>query len=128
MTVEAALIRHYSKVRRRCYGEPEPQPPPVRPRAVWRIVFTPPTDRRLTWRGIAREVCRKHKVEFAELIGPVRQKRLNDARQEAWWRIRQEIMVAGQPMSYLEIGRRFGGRDHSTIVYGVQQYEVARRR
>lgn len=65
---------------------------------------------------IVAAVAYEHAVEVGEIMGSCRQKPLARARFDAWHRLRRE------GLSYPQIGRMFG-RDHSTVVYGVQRWE-----
>ena len=136
----AELATHYAQVKRRLYGaterrkaemivvpivesEPEPiidepEPEPIEP----------PTELDLAhvvipqWRIITKEVCVKYGVTFAEIVSHRKPTPVINARREAWWRIRHEVMINGRAISYPEIGRRFG-KDHTTILHSVQMYE-----
>lgn len=52
----------------------------------------------------------------AELTGALRYRTIVHARQAAMW-----IAQRGTRRSYPEIGRAFGGRDHTTVLFGVRQ-------
>lgn len=64
-----------------------------------------------TPRQIIDETCRQFQLSTAELLGPRRMDWFVQARHRAAWRMRWELR-----MSYPEIGRRLGGRHHSTIM------------
>lgn len=70
------------------------------------------------WKRIALEVCEKHHVSFTEITSRRRSKYVVIARHEAFWRCRNET-----PMSFPQIGARFGGRDHTTVLHGVWAHE-----
>jgi len=70
------------------------------------------------WRTIAREVAEKHHVLLSDMVSPRRARHIVDARYEAFWRCRNETA-----MSLPQIGKRFGGRDHTTVLHGVREYE-----
>lgn len=74
------------------------------------------------WKRIALEVCVKHQIGFNEIISHRRDKYVVAARQEAMWRCKNET-----PMSYPEIGRRFGGRDHTTAIHSFKAHEKRMR-
>lgn len=67
--------------------------------------------------AIVMEVGRKYDVTLPEMMSSVRRHKFVDARHEAWWRMRHEL-----GHSYPRIGRAFG-KDHTSIVHGVQRYE-----
>lgn len=94
---------------------PEPAPTP-KPVAV--VPFTP------HWSRILREVSEKHGIDEKSMLSNARNKHIVAARNEAYWRMRHEIVVLGQPMSLPQIGRRFG-RDHTTVIWGMRQHEKA---
>ena len=48
---------------------------------------------------------------------------LSPIRQEAWY-----LIYATGRFSYGQIGRYFGGRDHTTIMYGIAEYRARRLR
>jgi chromosomal replication initiation ATPase DnaA len=66
---------------------------------------------------IKEEVCKKHGVTKEEFDGHARYDKFINARQEAWWRAKQET-----DLSYTLIGMRSGGKHHTTILHGVQRY------
>lgn len=66
---------------------------------------------------LLRQVIDAHKIEFNELISDRRNQKLVKARFELYWKLKTFTS-----MSYPEIGRFLGGRDHTTILYGVRKY------
>lgn len=70
------------------------------------------------WKEIVAEVCAKHKVSLLDLQSIRRSKGLPEARHEAMYRMRHETS-----MSLPEIGRRLGGRDHTTVIFGIRRHE-----
>jgi len=79
-------------------------------------------ERTPAWKRIAREVCLKHQVSMAELLSMRRSQFLCLARYEAFWRCREETT-----MSLPQIGYRFGGRDHTTVLHGIRRHEERMR-
>jgi len=73
--------------------------------------LTPREHRRM----IIAQVCDRHGVAVEEVLGRSRYKRVCLARKEVYVMLRQERL------SYLTIARMFG-RDHTTVVDGVQRY------
>lgn len=67
---------------------------------------------------IAEAIGRRLEVSTADLKGRARTRRIAQARQLFMFLARNE-----GKMSLTEIGRWLGGRDHSTILYGVQRIE-----
>ncbi len=74
------------------------------------------------WKRITLEVCEKYGVRFNEIISPRRDRAICHARHEAFWRCKNETT-----MSFPAIGRRFGGRDHTTVLHGVKKHEQRMR-
>jgi len=71
------------------------------------------------WRRILTEVAVKHRIAVVDLTSPRRDRPSVRARHEAMWRMRTET-----PMSLPDIGRRLGGRDHTTIMHGIAKYQA----
>ena len=59
-----------------------------------------------------------YNVRLSDLIGPKRLRTIARPRQVAMYLSKQLT-----PRSLPEIGRRFGGRDHTTIMLGVRKIE-----
>lgn len=70
------------------------------------------------WKLIIAEVADAHDVLIADLLSPRRAVRLVHARHEAMWRLRNETT-----MSLPMIGKRLGGRDHTTVLHGIRKHE-----
>jgi len=77
-------------------------------------VVRPPA---LKWKGIKAEVARKHGITLKEMASPQRKRNIVLARQEAFYRLKTETA-----MSFPEIGRRMGGLDHTTVLYGYRRH------
>jgi chromosomal replication initiator protein len=70
---------------------------------------------------IQRRVADHYDIRVADLVGP---KRLR-----AYARPRQVAMYLAKTLtarSLPDIGRRFGGRDHTTVLHGVRRIEALR--
>jgi chromosomal replication initiation ATPase DnaA len=76
------------------------------------MMLTPRERRRMK----IEQICDRRRVTVEELMGRSRFKRVCAARKEAYVMLRQERL------SFPTIGRMFG-RDHTTVVDGVQRYE-----
>ncbi|TRD22377.1 chromosomal replication initiator protein DnaA [Palleronia caenipelagi] len=75
-------------------------------------------DRRTTIDEIQRKTADHYGIKLADLIGP--------RRNRVYARPRQVAMYLAKEMtdrSLPEIARKFGGRDHTTIMYGIRQIE-----
>lgn len=71
--------------------------------------------------GKIMEVVSRHfRVSSGDLCGPSRKSRLVEARQTLMYLLRKQL---GLPLE--EIGGLLGGRDHSTIIYGIEKVEAA---
>ena len=76
------------------------------------------TERKITVEEIQRRVSEHYNIRLSDMIGP---KRLR-----SYARPRQVAMYLCKHMtqrSLPEIGRRFGGRDHTTVMHGVRRIE-----
>jgi len=69
------------------------------------------------WKQVILDVCKKHKVSYADVLGEGRTHKVVKARQEVYYRLKVE-----RNMSYSAVGKRLG-KDHSTIMYGVSKHE-----
>jgi chromosomal replication initiator protein len=76
------------------------------------------SDRKVTIEEIQRRVAEHYNVRLSDLIGPKRVRTIARPRQIAMYLAKQMT-----PRSLPEIGRRFGGRDHTTIMHGVRRIE-----
>lgn len=79
------------------------------------------TDRKISIDEIQRKVSEHYNIRLSDLIGP---KRLR-----TYARPRQVAMYLAKTLtnrSLPEIGRRFGGRDHTTIMHGIRRIEELR--
>lgn len=76
------------------------------------------SDRKVTIEEIQRKVSEHYNIRLADMIGPKRMRNIARPRQVAMWLAKQLT-----PRSLPEIGRRFGGRDHTTIMHGVRKIE-----
>jgi chromosomal replication initiation ATPase DnaA len=83
----------------------------------------PAPPRMETMRSIAAEIAEKHGLTVEELRGRSHARRVAWPRQEAMWRMRQVRWPNGTPrFSLPQIGEFLGGRDHSTVFWGVQEH------
>ena len=68
---------------------------------------------------IIRETAAQHNVSTEYLIGHCRRAGVAWARFEIMWRARHEVGA-----SYELIGHVLGGRNHSTIMHGINRYQT----
>lgn len=81
------------------------------------------SERKITIEEIQRKVSEHYNIRFSELIGPTRVRTVARPRQVAMYLCKQ-LTTRSLP----EIGRRFGGRDHTTIMHGVKKIETLRQK
>ncbi len=79
------------------------------------------SDRKVSIDEIQRRVSEHFNVRLSELIGPKRVRTIARPRQIAMYLCKQLTS-----RSLPEIGRRFGGRDHTTVMHGVRRIEELR--
>ncbi|RYG71161.1 chromosomal replication initiator protein DnaA, partial [bacterium] len=79
------------------------------------------TQRRVTIDEIQRRVCDHYRIRQAEMSSARRAREVARPRQVAMYLAKQLT-----PRSLPEIGRRFGGRDHTTVIHAVKQIEKLR--
>ena len=76
------------------------------------------SDRKVTIEEIQRRVAEHYNVRLSDIVGPKRLRTIARPRQIAMYLAKQLT-----PRSLPEIGRRFGGRDHTTIMHGIRRIE-----
>ena len=76
------------------------------------------TSRKVTMDEIIKKTCDYYKVRPADLMSPNRARNIVRPRQMAMYLCKKYTT-----RSLPEIGRRFGGRDHTTILHGVRKIE-----
>ncbi|SNX69696.1 chromosomal replication initiator protein DnaA [Cereibacter ovatus] len=76
------------------------------------------SDRKVTIEEIQRKVAEHYNIRLSDMIGPKRLRTIARPRQVAMY-----LSKHLTPRSLPEIGRRFGGRDHTTIMHGVRKIE-----
>jgi len=79
------------------------------------------SERKVTVEEIQRKVAEHYNVRLSDLIGPKRLRTIARPRQVAMY-LAKHMTTRSLP----EIGRRFGGRDHTTILHGVRKVEELR--
>ncbi len=78
--------------------------------------YLPASGQSITVEAIQEEVCRHYGVSIAELVGDKRDKRVVVPRQVAMY-LSRELTQSSLPA----LGRAFGGRDHTTVMYAVNK-------
>lgn len=79
------------------------------------------SDRKVSIEEIQRRVAEHYNVRLSDLIGPKRVRTIARPRQIAMY-LAKQMTTRSLP----EIGRRFGGRDHTTIMHGIRKVEELR--
>jgi chromosomal replication initiator protein len=76
------------------------------------------SDRKITIEEIQRKVAEHFNIRLSDMIGPKRVRTIARPRQIAMY-LSKQLTSRSLP----DIGRRFGGRDHTTIMHGVRKIE-----
>ncbi|WP_333828448.1 chromosomal replication initiator protein DnaA [Pararhodobacter sp.] len=79
------------------------------------------SDRKVTVEEIQRKVAEHYNIRLSDMIGPKRLRTIARPRQIAMY-LAKQMTTRSLP----DIGRRFGGRDHTTIMHGVKKVEELR--
>lgn len=120
------LRAHYAAVNRRISAaavapKPEPKPEPdaiMLPRlSTMRRVIRLSDRPKAPARDYVARFARAHGRPFTELTEPGRSNRISDLRHDAIL----SLMLCRTDMSLTQIGRVFGGRDHTTILHAARK-------
>lgn len=76
------------------------------------------SDRKITVEDIQRKVAEHYGIRLSDLVGPKRSRTIARPRQVAMY-LAKTLTTRSLP----DIGRRFGGRDHTTILHGIRKVE-----
>ena len=76
------------------------------------------SDRKITIDEIQRRVAEHYNIRLADLIGPKRVRPVARPRQAAMY-LCKKLTTRSLP----EIGRRFGGRDHTTVMHAIKRID-----
>jgi chromosomal replication initiator protein len=76
------------------------------------------SERKITVEEIQRRVSEYYNIRLSDMIGPKRLRSYARPRQVAMY-LAKQLTSRSLP----EIGRRFGGRDHTTVMHGVKRIE-----
>jgi chromosomal replication initiator protein len=76
------------------------------------------SDRKVTVEEIQRKVAEHYNIRMSDMIGPKRQRSIARPRQVAMF-LAKTMTTRSLP----DIGRRFGGRDHTTVMHGVRRID-----
>jgi chromosomal replication initiation ATPase DnaA len=84
-----------------------------------------PASSATTMSTIAEVVCARHGIGLEQIRGSSRERHIAWPRQEAMWLIRQVRAGNGAARySTTQIGRYFGGRDHTTVLHAIKSHEA----
>ncbi|MEM9971150.1 MAG: chromosomal replication initiator protein DnaA [Pseudomonadota bacterium] len=81
------------------------------------------SDRKITVEEIQRKVSDHFNIRLSDLIGPKRVRTYARPRQIAMY-LAKHMTARSLP----DIGRRFGGRDHTTVIHGVRKIEELKQK
>ncbi|WP_068108382.1 chromosomal replication initiator protein DnaA [Tropicimonas marinistellae] len=76
------------------------------------------SDRKVTVEEIQRKVSEHYNMRLSDMIGPKRHRTIARPRQMAMY-LSKKLTSRSLP----EIGKRFGGRDHTTVMHAVKRIE-----
>jgi len=77
------------------------------------------SDRKVTVEEIQRKVSEHYNIRLSDILGPRRVRNIARPRQVAMY-LSKQLTSRSLP----EIGRRFGNRDHTTVMHGVKRIEA----
>lgn len=141
LTTRAEQLAHYAAIKRRLHGgKPKPKPlllestktVTVKQSEYWEIpiwklhrVFF--NDHVIRWqmRGFSvpsdwlRDRCKEIGVEYKDIIGHKRARAVSIPRQRLMYEVHKQF----PDLSFPQVGRMFGGRDHTTILHGVRVHK-----
>ena len=80
------------------------------------------SERKISIEEIQRRVAEHYNIRISDMIGPKRVRNFARPRQVAMYLCKQMTS-----RSLPEIGRRFGGRDHTTVMHGVRRIDDLRQ-
>lgn len=67
------------------------------------------------------QVCDKYDVTYEDICRRDKRQHLVEARWELFFRLRNEVVINGRPISLLKIGR-LTNKDHSTVFNGIKKH------
>ncbi len=76
------------------------------------------SDKKVTMEEIMRKTCDYYNVRMSDMMSPKRSRNIARPRQMAMWLSKNLTQ-----RSYPEIGKRFGGRDHTTVIHAVRKID-----
>ena len=76
------------------------------------------SEKKLTIEEIMKRTCEHYNLRMSDMTSARRSRSVARPRQMAMWLAKKLT-----PRSYPEIGRKFGGKDHTTVLYAVRKIE-----
>ena len=92
---------------------------PIRPAHVSRWLAQQLPETKAVCRQVTAAVCQRVGLTASELKGQSRQQAVSDARGLAMYLVRRLSNA-----SYAQIGKQFGGRDHTTVMHACRKFTV----
>lgn len=86
--------------------------------AAFRLAVDSTANPKATAARVMRQAAERHGVSVEQIAGLCRQAKINAARQEAMWTVRERT-----PLSLTQIGVLFN-RDHTSVLWGIRQHEA----
>ena len=142
VTTTAALLADYAAIRRRLMGGVKVKTKPAA--AIVAVVPTITTRRNFRpeklkfhdahvkafrrWQSISTngpcsahilKRCAEEGIPYELMAGPSRKRAITDFRQKLMWEIKTIVKPS---ITWPELGRLFGGRDHTTALHGVRAH------
>lgn len=138
VTSTAALKTHYSAVRRRLFNpavRPKPAAsiePPKPVAAAPRKILVDCDEHVRMWRrwlasagsplkAYITSRCEELGIPYEVMVGPRKTDDIASARRMLMWEIKRKIKPS---ISFPELGRLFGGRDHTTALHAVHKHDA----
>lgn len=104
--------------------KPAPLEPPKKLYRDWMIVgsniieFDPSLSNASRVKKIIWDVCFQTDMNWIDMKSQRRDRHVVIVRQYLMWRLKNETTL-----SLPQIGRQIGGRDHTTVLYGIKKYQ-----
>ena len=65
--------------------------------------------------------CAEERIPYESVMGPCRTRKIAEFRQLLMWEIKTSVKPSA---TYPELGRLFGGRDHTTALHAIRKMEA----
>ena len=140
-TSAAEMRAHYAAVHQRCFNPvvpPKPEPVVIEAAArfvfrqlpLWKVKDIHFDAHMAEWwdragnqpKSYLKDRCLELDVQYRGIIGRSQCHPIVKVRQELMWELREKF-----GLSFPAIGRLFGGRDHTTVLFAVRKVEAIKR-